>query len=133
VWRYIFDPEDRIAGFYKCKDRQYCSFVVFTFSLIFDLGVAALSGLRGATLRTFDALHGHLIVEEQLHAARLAALSESHYLGKFVVFNSKSSDLYVLTNGYTVNCIDGDTGGVKWTWSSPDQTYVVTFSSKNSV
>ncbi|KIK01760.1 hypothetical protein K443DRAFT_550803 [Laccaria amethystina LaAM-08-1] len=108
LWRYILDPEDQIAGFYKSKD---C--------------VAVLSGPGGATLRTFDALHGHLIVEKQLHAPQLAVLSEPHYLGKFVAFNPQSRDLYVLTNGYTVSCIDGDTGGVKWTWSSPDQTSLV--------
>ena len=33
----------------------------------------------------------------------------------------------------TVSCINQDTRGVKWTWSSPDQTYVVTFSSNSSV
>ena len=103
------------------------------FSLIFDLGVAVLSGPGGATLRTFHALHGHLIVEKQLHSPQLAILSEPHHLGKFVAFNPKSRVLYVLTNGYTVSCIDGDTGGVKWTWSSPDQTYVITFSFNNFV
>ena len=83
------------------------------FSLIFDLGVAVLSGSRVAALRTFDALHGHSIVEKQLCALQLIVLSEPHYLGRFVAFNPKSRDLYALTNGYTISCIDGDTGGVK--------------------
>lgn len=58
-----FLPEDQITGFYKTKDR-----------------VAVLSGPGGATLRTFDALHGHLTVEKQLHALQLAILSRPHYL-----------------------------------------------------
>ncbi|EDR05958.1 uncharacterized protein LACBIDRAFT_302146 [Laccaria bicolor S238N-H82] len=71
-WRYIFDPEGRIAGFYKRKD---C--------------VAVLSSPGGATLRTYNALHGHLIAEKQLHAPQLPVLSEPRYLGKLVAFKVK--------------------------------------------
>ena len=61
------------------------------FPLSFNLGVVDLSGPGGATPRTSDALHGHLIVEKQLHAPQLAVLSEPHYLGKFVAFKVKGS------------------------------------------
>ncbi|KAF8153864.1 hypothetical protein B0H34DRAFT_661928 [Crassisporium funariophilum] len=108
LWRYIFDPEDRIAGYYRHHNV-----------------VATLSGPGGSTLRTFDALTGQLVVEKRLHPPARGALSEPLYLGKHVTFSSDSTNLYVLSNGCTVSCIDGNTGDINWSWTSPDQSSLV--------
>ncbi|KAF8809912.1 DUF1620-domain-containing protein [Phlegmacium glaucopus] len=111
LWRYLFDPEDRIASYYR-----------------HDNTVATLSGPGGSTLRTFDALTGQLLVEKRLHLPEIGILSEPAFIGKHVIFSPGSTDIYVLSNGYTVTCINGKTGDVKWSWSSPDQSSLVVYS-----
>ncbi|KAF8963227.1 hypothetical protein BDZ97DRAFT_1038548 [Flammula alnicola] len=108
LWRYVFDPEDRIVGYYKQ-----------------DNVVATLSAPGGATLRTFDALTGQLLLEKRLHAPEVGALSEPLHFGKHIIFSPNPTDLYVLSNGCTVRNINGSTGEVKWTWTSPDQGSLV--------
>ncbi|KDR78137.1 hypothetical protein GALMADRAFT_94668 [Galerina marginata CBS 339.88] len=108
LWRYIFDPEDSIAGYYKGAKS-----------------VATLSGPGGATLRNFDVLTGELLLERRLHKPELGALATPIYLGKNVIFSPDSKNLYVLTNGCTVTSIDADTGETKWKWTSPDQGSLV--------
>ncbi|CAA7264034.1 unnamed protein product [Cyclocybe aegerita] len=108
LWRYIFDPEDRIAGYFRNATAV----------------VATLSGPGGSTLRTFDSLNGQLIVEKRLHPPEAGALSEP-FMGKHVVFSPDSTDLYVLSNGCTVTCTDGISGETKWTWTSADQSSLV--------
>ncbi|KAF4611826.1 hypothetical protein D9613_004025 [Agrocybe pediades] len=108
IWRYIFDPEDRIAGYYKNATT-----------------VATLSGPGGAILRNFNALTGELLLEKRLHKPEIGALSEPLHLGKDVVFAPHSNQMYVLSNGCTISCIDGSTGEVIWSWTSPDQGSMV--------
>ena len=91
---------------------------------IFFAAVATLSGPGGSTLRTFDALTGQLLVEKRLHLPEIGLLSEPVFIGKHVIFSSDSTDIYVLSNGYTVTNIDSETGEVKWSWSSPDQRFI---------
>ena len=88
--------------------------------------MAALSGPGGATLRSFDALTGHLLLEKRLHNPDLGHLSEPNYFGTFIAFVQSSNrgpyaDIFALTNGQTVQLIDGSTGAVKWRWTSPSQ------------
>ncbi|KAF9473948.1 DUF1620-domain-containing protein [Pholiota conissans] len=104
LWRYIFDPEDRIIGYFKG-----------------DNVVATLSAPGGATLRTFDTITGDLLLEKRMHAPETGALSEPAHFGKDVVFALNSTDLYVLTNGCTVTKLNGTTGEVMWSWSSEDR------------
>lgn len=87
--------------------------------------IATLSGAGGANLRTFDALSGQLLVEKRLHSLEKGAPSEPLDFGKYITFSPDSADLYVLSNGYTVTSVDGITGESKWTWSPPDQEYVL--------
>ena len=86
--------------------------------------MATLSGPGGSTLRTFDALTGQLLVEKRLHSPEIGLLSEPIFIGKHVIFSPGSTDIYVLSNGYTVTNIDGRTGDVNWSWTSPDQRFV---------
>ncbi|TFK33104.1 hypothetical protein BDQ12DRAFT_658417 [Crucibulum laeve] len=111
AWRYLFEPEDRIAAFYKGADM-----------------VVTLSGPGGSTLRTFETLTGEIILEKRMHSPELGHLAEPPYLGKAVAFVPNSSDVYILTNGYTIQHMDGNTGDIKWTWSSPDQSSLVIYS-----
>jgi hypothetical protein len=85
--------------------------------------IATLSGPGGSTLRTFNAISGILIIEKRLHAPESGHLSEPHDLGKHVVFSPDSEAMFVLRDGHTVSHVHGATGELKWTWSSPDQTY----------
>ncbi|RDB18117.1 ER membrane protein complex subunit 1 [Hypsizygus marmoreus] len=102
LWRYVYEPDDRIAGFYKHDDV-----------------IASLSGPGGSTLRLFEASTGLLTLEQRLRASELGTLSEPHHLGTYVAFAPAS--VYALANGYTVTNIDTKTGKVLWTWSAPDQ------------
>ena len=86
--------------------------------------MATLSGPGGSTLRTFDALTGQLLVEKRLHLPEIGLPSEPVFIGKHVIFSLDSTDIYVLSNGYTVTNIDSETGDVKWSWSSPDQRFI---------
>lgn len=83
--------------------------------------VATLSGPGGAMLRTFDTQTGVLLLEKQLHPPELGHLSEPHFFGKHVVFGSgNSTDVYVLTNGYTFIRMDRKTGEIQWSFTMPD-------------
>jgi ER membrane protein complex subunit 1 len=93
------------------------------FNFLFFAAVATLSGPGGSTLRTFDALTGQLLVEKRLHLPEIGILSEPVFIGKHVIFSPDSTDIYVLSNGYTVTNINSETGDVKWSWSSPDQRF----------
>ncbi|KAF8644498.1 hypothetical protein AX16_008429 [Volvariella volvacea WC 439] len=107
AWRHIFDLDDRIALYHKNEHV-----------------VATLSGPGGSWLRTFDILTGQLLLERQLHPVVDGHMSEPAYFGKSIVFTDELSNqpgLYVLTNGHTVNYIDGETGQSKWKWTSSDR------------
>ncbi|KAF9528732.1 hypothetical protein CPB83DRAFT_813238 [Crepidotus variabilis] len=103
-WRYLFNPEDRIAGYYKNESV-----------------IATLSGPGGATLRTFRALNGQLLLEKRLHLPASGALSEPFHFGKDVIFSPNSDQLYVLTNGCSISAINSITGELTWHWEAPDQ------------
>ena len=104
-----------------------CFFFLQSLSIFYLLSaaVATLSGPGGSTLRTFDALTGQLHVEKRLHLPEFGLLSEPLFIGKHVIFSPGSPDIYVLSNGYTVTNINGKTGDVKWSWSSPDQRFIL--------
>ena len=85
--------------------------------------MATLSGPGGSTLRIFDALTGQLLVEKRLHLPEIGILSEPVFIGKHVIFSPDSTDIYVLSNGYTVTSINSETGDIKWSWNSPDQRF----------
>lgn len=96
------------------------------------LVVAVLSGPGGATLRTFDALTGDLIVERRLHKAELGRLFQPADLGSQLAFPTKTdsadvsnSDVYVLSDGHVLRSVDSLTGEIKWQWSAEDQGYVI--------
>jgi hypothetical protein len=86
--------------------------------LSFFAVIATLSGAGGATLRTFSATSGAIVLEKKLHPSEAGAVID---LGQDVVFSPSSADLYVLTNGHTVSALDGETGEVRWRWTSADQ------------
>ena len=126
VWRYLFDPEDSIAGYYK-HGSSACFFSSSVNNINFSTSfaaVATLSGPGGSTLRTFDALTGQLLIEKRLHLPEFGLPSEPAFIGKHVVFSPRSADIYVLSNGRTVTNIDGKTGDVKWSTSSPDKRFI---------
>lgn len=86
--------------------------------------VASLSGPGGATLRTFDILNGHLLLEQRIHEPSHGQLYEPSYLGTFVAYAAEGSDLVVLSNGGLVQRLD-NLGTVKWSWSSSDPRCVL--------
>ncbi|KAF5353540.1 hypothetical protein D9756_007937 [Leucocoprinus leucothites] len=109
AWRYVFDAEDRIAGYYTHNDV-----------------VATLSGPGGAILRTFNIHTGVLLLEKQLHPPELGHLSEPHFFGKHITFGGdNSTDIYVLTNGHTFYRIDQKTGEIHWQFTMPDASSLV--------
>lgn len=85
--------------------------------------VAAVSGPGGATLRLLDALTGNLLLERRLHRPEFGRSFEPEALGTAVEFEAgnKSSDVFALSNAYILRRIDGETGEIKWEWTSPDQ------------
>ncbi|KAH9886661.1 DUF1620-domain-containing protein [Cubamyces lactineus] len=112
-WRHLFDDDDRILAYRKNNEV-----------------VAALSGLGGAYLRLFDTLSGDLLLESRLHSPEVGRLFEPEALGAAVAFGAgeQAKDVYVLTDGHVLRCIDRHTGDVKWGWSAPDQTSLVIYS-----
>ena len=126
VWRYLFDPEDVITGYYKHENSTCFSFKTLSILKkgISLAAVATLSGPGGSTFRTFDALTGQLLVEKRLHLPEMGLPSEPVFIGKHVIFSPDSTDIYVLSNGYTVTNINSETGEVNWSWSSPDQRFI---------
>lgn len=127
AWRYIYDSEDRIAGFYKDDTSLFRFFLPRLLFYRLPTAIATLSGPGGSTLRTFESLSGTLILEKRLHAPELGHLSEPHYLGKHVAFSPELDGIYVLSNGRTVTHVDNTTGEFRWTWTSPDHTYARAF------
>ncbi|KAK0476054.1 hypothetical protein IW261DRAFT_1491717 [Armillaria novae-zelandiae] len=104
AWRHIFEPEDTIVTFQKQ-----------------DTTVASLSGPSGATLRSFDVLSGHLLLEKRLHSTDTRLPSESGLTGSCITFTA-DSDIIALTNGHTVQFIT-KSGEIRWTWTAEDQRY----------
>lgn len=86
--------------------------------------MAALSGPGGSTLRTFDTLTGHLLLEKRVHSPEAGGNFEHDLLGTSIAFIPGSNQLLVLTGGHTLNCIDRKTGETSWTWTSEDQACV---------
>ncbi|KAF9450978.1 DUF1620-domain-containing protein [Macrolepiota fuliginosa MF-IS2] len=108
-WRYVFEADDRIAGFYPHDDI-----------------VATLSGPGGAILRTFDIQTGSLLLEKQLHPPELGHHAEPHSLGKHVAFGgSNTTDIYVLTDGHEFVRMDQKTGEILWTFVMPDASSLI--------
>ncbi|GLB44268.1 putative DUF1620-domain-containing protein [Lyophyllum shimeji] len=106
VWRHIYEPEDRVAGYYAHSNY-----------------VATLSGPGGATFRLFDATSGTLYLEKRLHAPETGHLAEPHHLGTHVAFGGAGNEeIYVLTDGHVVRRLNGKTGEVQWKWAADDQT-----------
>ena len=92
--------------------------------------VAALSGPGGSYLRLFDFLSGQLLSEQRLHSPEAGRLFEPAFLGVDITFGdriaveqnqSSKNDVFVLTNGHIIRCIDTGTGKAKWDWIAPDQ------------
>ncbi|PFH46226.1 hypothetical protein AMATHDRAFT_70337 [Amanita thiersii Skay4041] len=114
AWRFLFQPEDRIAGFYRDGNV-----------------VTTLSGPGGSTLRSFEALTGHLVSEQRLHDPSKGRPSEPPHFGKSVTYaiqdesSAESRGPYILTNGCTVSRIDETTGNAIWSWTSPNPSSVV--------
>jgi hypothetical protein len=91
--------------------------------------IATLSGPGGSTLRTFNVLTGHLLLEKRLHAPHTGTLFEPGDLGLGIAFvpsstPNESEQLLVLTSGHTLRRVDARTGEVVWSWTSEDQRYV---------
>ncbi|KZT68592.1 DUF1620-domain-containing protein [Daedalea quercina L-15889] len=110
AWRYIFEDNEHIIGFKQHGDI-----------------VAAVSGTGGATLRLLDASNGDLLAERRLHKPEFGRLFDPETSGSTIAFDSEG-DVYVLSNAHVVRRIDGKTAEVKWSWSAPDQTSLVTYS-----
>ncbi|KAJ3575190.1 hypothetical protein NP233_g1262 [Leucocoprinus birnbaumii] len=109
AWRYVFDSEDRIAGYYAHNDV-----------------VATLSGPGGAILRTFDIQTGVMVLEKQLHPPQQGHLAEPHFFGKHVAFGGdNSTDIYVLANGHTFYRMDRNTGEIHWQFAMPDASSLI--------
>ena len=91
------------------------------------LVVASLSGPGGASLRIFDFETGDLIAEKFLHNPNTARLFEPNDVGTSMTFLSQEgqfSDMLVLTSGHVLRRVDSS-GEVQWTWTSPDETWVL--------
>ncbi|KAM6494809.1 Protein of unknown function (DUF1620) domain containing protein [Amanita muscaria] len=118
AWRFVFDSEDRINGFYK--DGEV---------------ITTLSGTGGATLRSFEASTGLLISERRLHSQAEGISFHPQHSGSVLTYTVRDDasttdgprDLLVLTNGHKVTRFDGATGNAKWSWTSPDQTSLVIY------
>lgn len=108
AWRHVFEPEDTIVTFQKQ-----------------DTTVASLSGPGGATLRSFDVLSGHLLLEKRLHSPETSLPSDSDHTGSCIAFTA-DSDIIALTNGHTVQSIT-KSGEIRWTWPSEDQSSLVIY------
>jgi hypothetical protein len=83
--------------------------------------IATLSEAGGTTLRTFNAISGEIVLEKKLNPSETRPLIVPIHTGKEVIFSHSSAEVYVLTNGHTVNVLNGKTGESKWRWTSPDQ------------
>ncbi|KAF8829541.1 hypothetical protein HHX47_DHR3000530 [Lentinula edodes] len=104
-WRYVYEPQDNIVTFQKQ-----------------DSVVASLSGPGGATLRSFNVFNGDMLLERRLHGPETGLLVQPNNLGTFIAFGKQSNEIYTLTNGATVNSINGET--ISWSWTSGNQGQV---------
>lgn len=89
--------------------------------------VVTLSGPGGATVRSLDLKTGQVILEHHLHSNSEGLLLEPQQLGKDVVFDQPSRDIYSLSNGHTVTRLSATTGEPVWAWSAEDQTSLTIF------
>jgi hypothetical protein len=125
AWRYIFEGEDKIAGYYAHDNGRLCLHVLITHLTLLHLVVVTLSGIGGGILRSFDMETGVLLLEKQLHPPELGHRAEPHSFGKHVVFGgNNNTDIYVLTNGYSFARMNRETGEIHWTFASPDARFV---------
>ncbi|KAF5347996.1 hypothetical protein D9757_014689 [Collybiopsis confluens] len=113
AWRYVYEPQDNIVTFQKLRSV-----------------VTSLSGIGGATLRSFDALTGELLLEKRLHESESGLLVQPNYLGTFIAFGNTTRDIYTLTNGRTVTYVSSDVdysngGDIVWTWVSEDHRQIL--------
>ncbi|KAJ3930511.1 MAG: DUF1620-domain-containing protein [Lentinula lateritia] len=108
-WRYVYEPRDNIVTFQKQ-----------------DSVVASLSGPGGATLRSFNVFNGDMLLERRLHEPETGLLVQPNNLGTFIAFGKQSNEIYTLTNGATVNSING--GTISWSWTSGDQGSQILYS-----
>lgn len=84
-------------------------------------------------LHVFDTLEGTIIHEKKLHYSQNGQLYSQRTLGVDVGFGMlkttedghEAKDLFVLTNGHTVYRVDGMSGDLVWSWTAPEQTYVI--------
>ncbi|KAF8512945.1 DUF1620-domain-containing protein [Hysterangium stoloniferum] len=112
AWRYVLDPVD-VIGVYQTNPGY----------------VVTLSGPGGAYLRSYDITSGDLIFESRMHRPITGRLLEPARIGQDIVFSVDStSDIFVLTNAFTVRRIDGLNGETKWQWSSEEQSSSILFS-----
>lgn len=82
-------------------------------------------------LHVFDSLEGTIIHEKRLHHPQNGQLYNQRSIGVNIAFGApkttevsqEARDLFVLTNGHTVHRIDGTSGDLIWSWTSPEQTY----------
>jgi hypothetical protein len=74
-------------------------------------------------LRRFDYTTGQLLLEKRLQTLHQSSPQDPGDFGDgtAMAFVEESQDIVALTNGYTVQRIEG-TGKVSWVWESPDKT-----------
>ncbi|GJJ09321.1 hypothetical protein Clacol_003543 [Clathrus columnatus] len=105
VWRQSLDPKDVVGAYESDLNR-----------------VVTLSSPGGSYLRSYELKTGNLVFESCLQRLESGRLLEPHGLGQGLAFSTdKISDVFALTNGYTIRRVDGLTGITKWTWTSEDQ------------
>ncbi|KAI0076779.1 hypothetical protein K474DRAFT_1675313 [Panus rudis PR-1116 ss-1] len=92
-----------------------------------SVGLVALSGPGGSSLRLPDVHTGQLISETFLHAPDSGRLLEPATLSVALTFGL-DDDVYALTNGHTLRRVKGSTGDVVWGWTTPDHTSLVIYS-----
>ncbi|EIN05678.1 DUF1620-domain-containing protein [Punctularia strigosozonata HHB-11173 SS5] len=113
AWRHVFEDEDAVIAFQKHKNV-----------------VASVSGPSGSTLRLFDALKGHLLLEQRIHAPEVGRLHQPESVGVAIAFyaENEESDILVLTSGDNLRRLNGKTGELKWSWTAQDQGSLVIYS-----
>lgn len=70
-------------------------------------------------MRSFNVFNGDMLLERRLHEPETGLLVQPNNLGTFIAFGKQSNEIYTLTNGATVNSING--GTISWSWTSGDQ------------
>ncbi|KAJ3711601.1 DUF1620-domain-containing protein [Lentinula raphanica] len=108
-WRYVFDPQDNVVTYQKQGSV-----------------VASLSGPGGANLRSFNVLNGEMLLEKSLHRPNTGFLIQPNSLGTYIAFGKQTREIYTLTNGRTVNLVNGS--DISWTWTAEEQGSQVLYS-----